>query len=260
MKKIKVKILGSGGSFGVPVLFDRWGKCDPDNKKNIRTRPSAILEKDGKTILIDTSPDLRFQMIDNKINKIDSVLFTHAHADHIHGINDLRCIHLATNKKVPVYVDKSTKLVLLKSFEYLFSSKNLEQYPPICEIKDYEAGNSYKINGFNVQVIHQNHGNIDSLGYIFDNKIAYNLDVKYFYDKNYLDLIKGIECWILGCLRYEKHPAHAEYDEILKWIDYVQPKKTYLSHMTALIDYETEYQNLSKYNIFPSYDGCTFHL
>ena len=260
MNEIKLTILGSGGSFGVPVLSNRWGNCDPNNKKNIRTRPGALFEKDGKTLLIDTNPDLRQQLISNKVSSIDSVLFTHSHADHTHGINDLRAINLANNLKLPVYADQKTKENLLNSFEYIFVSKNMAQYPPICEIIEYKADNTYQINGFKVDVIKQNHGNMDSLGYIIDDKVAYNLDVKFFYDDQYFDKIRGIDCWIIGCLRYENHPAHAEYNQILKWIELVKPKNTYLSHMTALIDYETEYEKLNKINVFPSYDGCVINL
>ncbi len=256
MSSLKVTIMGSGGSFGVPVLSNRWGNCDPNNSRNIRTRPGAIIEKNGKIILIDTNPDLRQQLIVNEIDKIDSVLFSHAHADHIHGINDLRAINLANGSKLPVYADKNTMKSLLNAFEYIFVSKNITQYPPICEIIEYNAGNTYQIDGFKIDVIKQNHGNMDSLGYIIDDKVAYNLDVKFFYDDQYFDKIKGIDCWILGCLRYENHPAHAEYNEILRWVGLVKPKVTYLSHMTALIDYETEYNKLNKMNIYPSYDGC----
>ena len=260
MSNLKITILGSGGSFGVPALSNRWGNCDPNNRKNIRTRPGALIEKDGKTLLIDTNPDLRQQLITNKINSIDCVLFTHSHADHTHGIDDLRAINFLKTMRMPVYADKITKKSLLNAFEYIFLSKNMTQYPPICEIIEYKAGNTYQINGFKIDVIHQNHGNMDSLGYIIDDKIAYNLDVKFFYDDKYFDKIKGIDCWIVGCLRYENHPAHAEYNQILKWINYVNPKIAYLSHMTALIDYQTEFENLSTINIFPSYDGCTINL
>jgi phosphoribosyl 1,2-cyclic phosphate phosphodiesterase len=161
---------------------------------------------------------------------------------------------------LPVFADQNTKKSLLNAFEYIFKSKNMAQYPPICEIIEYEAGKTYQIDGFKIDVIKQNHGNMDSLGYVIDDKIAYNLDVKFFYDETYLDKIKEIECLIIGCLRYEEHPAHADYEQILKWIEYVKPKVTYLSHMTALIDYVTEYEKLSKMNIFPSYDGCVINL
>lgn len=260
MSNIKVTILGSGGSFGVPVLSNRWGNCDPKNPKNIRTRPGAIIEKNGKTILIDANPDLRQQLIANKITSVNSVLFTHAHADHTHGINDLRAINLSNGHRLPVFADQKTKISLLNAFEYIFKSKNMAQYPPICEIIEYEAGKTYQIDGFKIDVIKQNHGNMDSLGYVIDDKIAYNLDVKFFYDETYLDKIKEIDCLIIGCLRYEEHPAHADYEQILQWIEYVKPKVAYLSHMTALIDYVTEYEKLSKINIFPSYDGCVINL
>ena len=204
-EKTEINVLGCGSSFGVPLSHDIWGNCDKSNPKNQRTRPSIFLKKAGKSILIDTSPDLRKQLIDNKIDNVGSVLYTHSHADHIHGI-------------------------------------------------------SVEIEGFKIEVIRQNHGNIDSYGFIFDNKIAYNLDIKFFYDENYLDKIKGIECWFVGCLRYDEHPSHASYKEVIDWAQKVNANKTFLSHMTAHIDYNTEYRKLSAKNIFPAYDGLKLEI
>ena len=118
----------------------------------------------------------------------------------------------------------------------------------------------FEINGFKIEVIKQNHGYIDSYGFIFDNKIAYNLDTKFFYDENYLDKIKGIECWFVGCLRYDEHPSHASYKKVIDWAQKVNANKTFLSHMTAHIDYNTEYRKLSAKNIFPAYDGLKLEI
>ena len=258
-EKIELIVLGCGSSFGVPLSHNIWGNCDPKNSKNHRSRPSVYLKKADKSLLIDTSPDLRKQLIDNKIDKIDSVLYTHSHADHIHGINDLRSISLINKNKIPIFADKNTLEDLNTSFSYLFKRSEIQGYEPILEqniIKDDE----FVINGFNIKVIKQNHGNIDSYGFIFDNKIAYNLDIKYFYDENYLTSIKDINCWFLGCLRYEEHPSHASYDRVIEWAKKVNAKQTYLSHMTALIDYQTEYNKLSEFNIYPAYDGLKLYI
>ena len=251
---IELSFLGCGSSFGVPLSHDIWGNCDRSNVRNHRTRPSILLKKGGKSILIDTSPDLRKQLIDNKISNIDSVIYTHSHADHIHGINDLRTISLINKKKIPVYADELTLKTLKNSFSYLFTKSKTHGYEPILNSKVIDE-QFIKIEGFDIQIVRQNHGNIDSFGFIFDNKVAYNLDVKYFYDDSYIKKIRGIKCWVLGCLRYENHPSHASYDQVISWANKVNAKVTYLSHMTAHIDYETEYKKLQKYNIFPAYDG-----
>tara|TARA_Y100001935_G_scaffold244631_1_gene237264 strand:+ start:1017 stop:1799 length:783 start_codon:yes stop_codon:yes gene_type:complete len=258
-EKIELTVLGCGSSFGVPLSYNIWGNCDPNNYKNYRSRPSIYLKKGEKSILIDTSPDLRKQLIDNKIDKIDSVLYTHSHADHIHGINDLRSISLINRKKIPIYADNETLEVLNTSFSYLFKRAEKQGYEPILQ-QNIINNEEFELEGFKIKVIKQNHGNIDSCGFIFDNKLAYNLDVKYFYDKNYLSSIKNINCWFLGCLRYEEHHSHASYDNVMEWAKKVNAKQTYLSHMTALIDYETEYKKLSVFNIYPAYDGLKLYI
>ena len=257
--KIELIILGCGSSFGVPLSHNIWGNCDSSNLKNYRTRPSLYLKKGDKSILIDTSPDLRQQLIANKIDNIDSVIFTHSHADHIHGINDLRSISLINDKKIPVFADKYTLDVLENSFSYLFKKTDDHSYEPIL-IPNIINEHEFSLNDFHIKVIKQNHGNIDSYGFVFDNKIAYNLDIKYFYDEEYLERIIDIDCWILGCLIYEDHPSHASYEKVISWANKVRAKQTYLSHMTALIDYETEYNKLSSSNIYPAYDSLKISI
>ena len=254
IEKTEINILGCGSSFGVPLSHDIWGNCDKSNPKNQRTRPSILLKKAGKSILIDTSPDLRKQLIDNKIDNVDSVIYTHSHADHIHGINDLRTISLINKKKIPIYADEITLDTLKNSFSYLFTKSETHGYEPIL-IKKKIDNQFIEIDGFEIQIVKQNHGNIDSYGFIFDNKVAYNLDVKYFYDDEYIQKIRGIDCWIVGCLRYDDHPSHASYEQVMSWASKVKAKITFLSHMTAHIDYNTEYDKLQNKNIFPAYDG-----
>ncbi|MDC3149085.1 MBL fold metallo-hydrolase [Alphaproteobacteria bacterium] len=253
-ENIELNVLGCGSSFGVPLSHNIWGNCDKTNIKNYRTRPSILLKKAGKSILIDTSPDLRRQLIENKIDNIDSVIYTHSHADHIHGINDLRAISLINRKKIPIYSDEITLNIIKNSFSYLFFKDSNHGYEPILLANTLNS-KFIELNGFKIEIVHQNHGNIDSYGFIFDNKIAYNLDVKFFYDENYLNKINGIKCWFIGCLRYDDHPSHASYEEVIDWTKKVNAKQTFLSHMTAHIDYETEYNKLCSSRVFPAYDG-----
>ncbi len=258
-ENIELTVLGCGSSFGVPLSHNKWGNCDKSNPKNYRTRPSIYLKKAEKSILIDTSPDLRHQLITNKIDKIDSVLFTHSHADHIHGINDLRSISLINRGKIPVFGDEFTLKEIKNSFSYLFKKEGAHSYEPILE-ENIINNDEFELNSFKIKVIRQNHGNIDSYGFIFDGKLAYNLDVKYFYDKDYLKKIRNIDCWFIGCLRYEEHPSHASYQQVLNWISKVKAKQTYLSHMTALIDYNVEFEKLSANYVYPSYDGLKLSI
>ena len=226
-EKTEINVLGCGSSFGVPLSHDIWGNCDKSNPKNQRTRPSILLKKAGKSILIDTSPDLRKQLIDNKIDNIDSVIYTHSHADHIHGINDLRAISLINKKKIPIYSDDITLNILKKSFSYLFVKDENHGYEPIL-IANTINSKFIEINGFKIEIIRQNHGSIDSYGFIFDSKIAYNLDIKYFYDEDYLARIKGIQCWFLGCLRYDEHPSHASYSKVIDWAKKLTQNKPFI--------------------------------
>jgi phosphoribosyl 1,2-cyclic phosphate phosphodiesterase len=231
MSDLKVTILGCGSSFGVPLFHNIWGKCDPNEPKNIRTRPSIFLQKNGKNLLIDTSPDLKQQLLNNKINNIDGVFYTHEHADHTHGINELR--------------SKNT---------------NKSYYPAILSRNPYPS-EEFELFGIKIRLIRQNHGDIDSVGFIFDNKIAYNLDVKYFYDQeNYFKNIENIDHWIVGCLRIDPHISHASLADVKNWLDIVKPKKAYLSHMTAHLDYKTTGDFLLNQNYMPAFDGQVIEI
>ena len=255
MSAIKITILGCGSSFGVPLFHNIWGKCDPEEPKNIRSRPSILVQKNGKNLLIDTSPDLKQQILNNKIDNIDAVFFTHEHADHTHGINELRSINLVHRKIIPCYGNEQTMDKITNSFNYLFENTEKSYYPAILS-KNHFSSKEFEIFGINIKLISQNHGDIDSIGFIFDNKIAYNLDVKYFYDQDeYFKSIENIDHWIVGCLRIDPHISHASLSEVKKWLDIVKPKSAYLSHMTAHLDYKETLNHLENENYMPAYDG-----
>ena len=255
MSALKITILGCGSSFGVPLFHNIWGKCDPEEPKNIRSRPSILVQKNGKNLLIDTSPDLKQQILNNKIENIDAVFFTHEHADHTHGINELRSINLIHRKIIPCYGNEQTMDKITNSFNYLFENTKKSYYPAILS-KNYFSSKEFEIFGINIKLISQNHGDIDSIGFIFDNKIAYNLDVKYFYDQEeYFKKIENIDHWIIGCLRIDPHISHASLDEVKEWLDIVKPKKAYLSHMTAHLDFKETFKYLDNPNYMPGYDG-----
>ena len=259
MSDLKITILGCGSSFGVPLFHNIWGKCDPKEPKNRRTRPSILVQKNNKNLLIDTSPDLKQQFLSNKIDNIDAVFYTHEHADHTHGINELRSINLIHGKIIPCYGNEQTMEKITKSFNYLFENTEKSYYPAILS-KNLYSSKEFEIFGINIKLISQNHGDIDSIGFIFDDKVAYNLDVKYFYDKEFFKKIENIDHWIVGCLRIDSHISHASLSEVKEWLDIVKPKKAYLSHMTAHLDYKDTINYLDNSNYMPSYDGQILEL
>ena len=169
--KIKFTILGCGYSMGVPRIDGYCGNCDPNNKKYYRSRCSALISTSDLNILIDTSPDIKFQLTQRKIKNIDKVFYTHAHADQTHGINDLRVFYLKNRKKIPVYADNSTRKYLLKSFKYCF--ENTSEYPPILKMNDLKKIHIFKKKNkiIRLKTIKVQHGNIKSIAYIINNKL-----------------------------------------------------------------------------------------
>ena len=245
---MKIRILGCGSSFGVPLIGNIFGKCDSSNPKNYRTRPSILININNKNILVDSGPDLRFQLLEAKCQKIDAVLYTHQHADHIHGINDLRAICLIMKQKIPAWGSQETINYLIENFNYIFKSN--KTYDPIMItniISDKFYIDNIKINSFQ-----HNHGKIDCTSYRI-NDFAYSTDIKYFYN-NTIDKLKGIKVWIIGCLKKTTHPSHASLGQIMDYIKYIQPEKVYLTHMTGLMDYD-EVNNNTPENVEPAYDG-----
>ena len=256
---IKFIILGCGSSLGVPRIDGFFGNCDPKNKKNYRTRCCALIKSKNKNVLIDTSPDLKQQLIKNKINNIDKVFYTHHHADQTHGINELRVFYLKNKKKIPVYADKNTKKFLLNSFKYCFKN-NAHDYPPILKLNNLKikhtiSHNNKKISFKSVIV---RHGNINSIAYIINDKCAYIPDANEIYNKD-INLFKNLNFLIIDCLRYKYHPSHFTLNEILELIKEIKPRKTILTNLNNEIDYSSIKKQLPK-NVVPAYDGMNFYI
>ncbi len=254
----KFTILGCGSSMGVPRPDGSFGNCDPNFKKNYRTRCSAIISNLNCNTLIDTSPDLRFQLLKNKIKNIDRVLYSHFHADQTHGINDLRIFFIKNKKKIPIYCDLYTKKYLLKNFNYCF--KDTPSYPPILKLNSLKKNNIFSDHNskLNIKCVKVKHGKIECSGFIINNKCAYLSDVSLVYEKNYKDF-KNLNYFIIDCLRYKKHPSHYNLDEVLKLINILKPKKSILTNMHSDLDYNELNNKLPK-NIIPAYDGMSFNL
>lgn len=263
MKKLRFTVLGSGSSGGVPRIGGIWGDCDPNNPKNRRRRCSLLVEKihdkETTTILIDTSPDLRDQLLDANVKRLDGVFYTHFHADHIHGIDDLRMLVFNMKERINVFADKQTKNNLLDRFNYAFNKPKTSPYPPILIMNDLE--HSTKVNGpggsLTIEPFKVNHGSIDSLGFRIAN-FAYLPDVFDLYDES-REALQGLDYLIIDALRRTPHPSHTHLDKTLKWIEELKPNNAILTNMHIDMDYQTLCQETAE-NIQPAFDGMTIEL
>jgi phosphoribosyl 1,2-cyclic phosphate phosphodiesterase len=262
---LRATILGCGSSGGVPRPALGWGKCDPNNPRNRRRRTSLLVERLNAhavtQALVDTSPDLREQLLDAKVDWLDGVLFTHAHADHIHGIDDLRALFMKHRRRVDVYLDEQTANVMHLRFDYCFRSPPGSEYPPIVTDHRMEAGRMLTINGrggaLAVLPFLQQHGGIPSLGFRFG-PLAYSCDVSTLPSES-VDALGGVEVWILDALRYTPHASHFSVDEALEWIERIRPKRAILTNLHADLDYEELRARLPSH-VEPAYDGLTIEL
>jgi phosphoribosyl 1,2-cyclic phosphate phosphodiesterase len=260
--KLRVTILGSGSSGGVPRLggpdaAGDWGTCDPGNPKNRRRRCSILVRRGETAVLVDTSPDLREQLLSARAGRLDAVLLTHSHADQTHGIDDLRPFALTQRRPVNLYGDEETLDLIIGRFGYCFSQPEGSVYKPIVTahviadpFKPFEiAGEGGSIP---VRPFWQEHGGTRSLGFRFG-KIAYSSDVKEL-DEDAFAVLEGIECWIVDALQHKPHPTHANVETALKWIARLRPKRAILTNLHTSLDYETLKHELPP-GVEPAYDG-----
>ena len=256
---MKFIILGCGSSMGVPRPDGFFGNCDPKNKKNYRTRCSALIKTSDENILIDTSPDLRFQLLTHKIRKIDKVFFSHMHGDQTHGINDLRSFYLNNKKQIKVFADKFTSKYLKKSFSYIFKSYSKE-YPATLKLnklpKNFIIKNDKK--KIKIRSIEVDHGKVKSNCFIIDKKLAYISDVSKIYEKDYKHF-KNLRYLVLDCLWYKHHPSHFNLETSLTIIKKFKPKKAILTNLSPVLDYKELKKKLPK-NVLPAHDGLTLKL
>ena len=254
-----IQILGCGASQGVPAPDGNWGNCKKESK-NIRTRSSIYLNLNNFKILFDTSPDLRFQLLKNNISKIDYVFYTHIHADHIFGINELRTFYLKTKRRINIFSTKECIFFLKKHFKYLFT--NNKNYPAILQSNIIHGPSIFtkKKCKIYIEKLDVQHGSVRTVGFKINNKIAYIPDVK-FISKNTLKNIIRIPLLIIDCFRIKKHKLHVNLEETLNYINIIKPKKVFLTHMNRDIDYYKLRNKLKKYkNILPCYDGMKIRI
>ena len=256
--ELRFTILGCGSSGGVPRLGGHWGDCDPSNPRNVRRRCSMLVEREGPegttTVLIDTTPDMRSQLLDSETGRLDGVVYTHSHADHVHGIDDLRMIVFNMRARVPVWADGDTQNALLSRFGYAFIQPEGSPYPPILDLKTIDG--AFDVDGpggpITFRPFKVGHGSIDSLGFRIGG-LAYLPDVAEIYDDAWAEL-EGLDCWILDALRRTPHPTHAHLDRALEWIEKMAPKRAVLTNMHIDLDYATV-EDETPDHITPAYDG-----
>ncbi len=251
---MEITILGCGTSTGVPKIGGKWGVCDPNNPKNRRRRSSIYIEDQGTKILIDTTPDLREQCLDAGITHIDGVLYTHDHADHTHGIDDLRAIAHIMKKRVEAYGNADTISILKRRFEYIFATR--EGYPAILN-SNMITNKKFNINSLDIQPFDLMHGNAITLGFLL-NKVAYTTDFNAIPEENE-GYLYGLDLWIVDTLRPQPHPTHPHLDQTLGWIEKFKPKRAILTHMTWDMDYETLKKALPSH-IEPAFDGMVISI
>ncbi len=256
---MKFTILGCGSSMGVPRPDGYFGNCDPKNKKNHRTRCSALIETKNQVALIDTSPDLRQQLINNKVKNIDKVFYSHMHADQTHGINDLRVFYIKNKLTIPVYADNVTKKYLMKTFRYCFVDNNKE-YPATLKLKKINK-NLFMQDGkkkIPIRAIKVKHGSVNSICYIINRKLAYISDVSDINKKDYR-YFKKLKYLIIDCLWLRYHPSHLNLENSLEFIKMFKPKKAILTNLHSDLDYEKLKSSLPK-NVVPAFDGLKIKL
>lgn len=251
---MRITVLGSGSSSGIPGIGIGWGACDPNNPKNRRLRPSILIETASGTILVDTSPDLREQLLHTETEHLDAVVFTHAHADHLHGIDDLRGINRAMNAPIDIYADAATLDTIASRFPYVLEplAENATMYyKPTLTAHEIVPGERCTIAGIETLSFAQHHGHSQTLGFRFCN-FAYTTDVVELPEAAF-ETLKGVDTWMVGVFTDEPHMTHVHVDKALEWHARIAPRRCIFSHLGPRLDYQRLADELPQ-GVEPAFD------
>ena len=257
---MKVTILGCGGSTGIPIVGKGWGKCDPKNPKNRRLRPSILVETQATTVLVDTSPDLRQQLLNADVDHLDGVLYTHYHADHLHGIDDLRAVNRAMNAPIDMYANAETLEHIGQRFGYVLEplADGADfYYKPTLTAHRITPGDRIVVGNMDISTFEQDHGICQTIGFRFG-AVAYSTDVVNL-DEQAFAALAGVRTWIIGTLFDRPHQTHAHVDKALDWISIVKPERAILTHLGPGLDYDTLNARLPN-NTEMAYDGLEIEV
>lgn len=251
---MKITVMGCGSSPGTPAAGGFWGACDPKEPRNERTRASLLVQSDTTNIVVDTSYDLRIHLNRLALQKIDGVLLTHAHSDHINGIEDLRLISFHHRKLIDVYSNKETLDEVERRWPYMFFTKPDSLYTQFVRRNDVDTNSSFQVGDIKIDSFAQDHTVCTSLGFRFGN-FAYSVDVADL-DENSLNRLKGIDIWLVDAASYHNESVltHANLKRVMKWVDRIKPKMTYLTVLSNQMDYQTLCNELPPH-IRPAHDG-----
>jgi phosphoribosyl 1,2-cyclic phosphate phosphodiesterase len=250
---MKVTILGCGCSGGVPLIGNIWGDCDPNEPRNRRQCCSILVEEGETTLLVDTSPDMRAQLLACNLKSLTAVLYTHSHADHCHGIDGLRSVNWLIGKPVPIYGSEETIQELTERFPYIFGDRDATKkfYKPALE--PHVIAGDLVFGSLRVKSFEQKHGAGKTLGFRFNDLVAYSTDVNEL-DETAFGALSGVKNWIVDCARERSHPSHANLPLSLSWIERIKPERAWLTHMDHSMDYATLAARLPP-GVAPAYDG-----
>jgi phosphoribosyl 1,2-cyclic phosphate phosphodiesterase len=257
---MKITILGCGAAGGVPMVSIGWGQCDPTNPRNRRRRQSILVEEGGTAILVDTTPDLREQLLDAKVRRLDAVLYTHAHADHLHGIDDLREVNRAMAGPIDCYADAETLKVLTERFAYVVAPVERPAGAYIYRpwLVPHRLDGAFEVGAVPIEPYAQDHGfGQVTVGFRFD-RVAYSTDLVRLPEES-LARLEGLDLWVVGCLMDKPHQTHADLATVLGWVERLKPKLTVLVHMSPRLDYAELAARLPD-GVVPGYDGMVIEV
>lgn len=257
---MRITVLGCGSSTGTPSVDWGWGKCNPKNPKNTRLRPSILVENGASGVLVDTSPDLRAQMLNHDIRSLDAVLLTHSHSDHLHGIDDVRSINRLIKAALPLFSDEQTINTVATRFPYVFeplAEDSTYYYKATLEPHVIVPGQRFMAGDIGVIAIAQDHGFMNSLGFRFGD-FAYSTDLIAMGEEGF-DLLSGVKVWMLGTFTDKPHPTHLDVERALQWVERIKPERTILTHLGTGLDFDNLSALLPK-GVEVAFDGMVIEV